>query len=383
MLNRIGLSEPHMTGREMTYIGEAIDSNWVAPAGPQLDTFEKKLSDYTGVKYATALSSGTAALHLALLTLGVRKDDLVLCQSLTFVASVNPVKYIGAIPVLIGSEAESWNLCPNVLEDAIKHYSKKGKKPKAIIAVHLYGMPVLLDPILEICRKYEIPLIEDAAEALGSTFRAKQLGSFGVIGILSFNGNKIITTSGGGAVLTDNQAHARQCLFLSTQAKDDAPHYEHSQIGYNYRLSNVCAAIGLAQIEVIDDRVQQRRSIFNLYHEQLSSLPGISFQEEPTGCFSNRWMTAIQIDPMSSDHLDSQKLRTILLNQNIETRPVWKPIHLQPCFSKAPYFGDSTSEKLFRAGLCLPSSSFLPTEAILRVCDAIKNAFHTHGAKGK
>jgi pyridoxal phosphate-dependent aminotransferase EpsN len=370
MKEKIWLSPPHMGGGEMKYIQEAFDTNWIAPVGPNVDGFENDLCIYTGSKYAVALSSGTAAIHLALIVLGIQKGDIVLCQSLTFVATANPIVYLGGIPVFIDSEPTTWNICPDALETAILHYIKVGKKPKAIIAVHLYGMPAKLNEIISLCKRYDIPLIEDAAEALGSEYRGKKSGTFGDIGILSFNGNKIITTSGGGAILSDNKEYIKKIRFLATQAKDDAPHYEHSQTGYNYRMSNVCAGIGRGQMEVLMSRIEKRRSIFDLYKNQLRNIPGITFQEEETGSFSNRWMTVVVFDPKEF-RIDSETVRLMFEKQNIETRPVWKPMHLQPLFKGAAYFGGNISENLFKNGLCLPSGSALPEMTVIEICNMI------------
>jgi len=376
MKTKIWLSPPHMSGAEMKYIQEAFNANWIAPVGPNIDCFEENLCRYISCRKAVALASGTASLHLALITLGIKTDDIVLCQSLTFAASANPIVYQGATPVFIDSEEITWNICPNALEDAIKFCLKKGKKPKAVIGVHLYGMPLQIKDILILCDRYDIPFIEDAAEALGSRYQDQPLGSFGKMGILSFNGNKIITTSAGGALLSSNELLSTRALFLATQAKNNTPHYEHSEIGYNYRMSNVCAGIGLGQLEVIDERVRQRRYNFNFYRDALSNLPGISFQNEPEDCFSNRWLTAILIDPAKSAGITRETVRLHLQNENIESRPVWKPMHLQPIFSGSCYFGGTTSEKLFVNGLCLPSGSNLTASELDRVVNCIKKSFH-------
>ena len=367
---RIWLSPPHMSGNEMKYIQEAIDGNWVAPVGPNVNAFEAALEKYLKCNVA-ALSSGTAALHLALVLLNVKRGDVVLCQSLTFAASANPIVYQGAVPVFIDSEKTTWNICPNALEDALKHYARKGKRPKAVIGVHLYGMPCMMDEVLFLCNKYGVPFIEDAAEALGSTYKGKMLGTFGEMGILSFNGNKIITTSGGGALLSNRREHIKKAKFLATQARDEAPHYEHSQIGFNYGLSNISAGIGRAQLEVIDDRVKRRRSNFDSYYKKLKKFPGISFQNEPPDCFSNRWLTAILVEPENSNEIAREDIRLNLAKENIESRQVWKPMHLQPVFSKAPYFGGKVSEELFEKGLCLPSGSDLSKLDLMSICKNI------------
>jgi pyridoxal phosphate-dependent aminotransferase EpsN len=358
MRDRIWLSPPHMSGREVVYVQEAFDSNWIAPAGPHITAFEEELAQFNNSNHVAALSSGTAALHLALILLNIGKGDIVLCQSLTFVASANPILYQGATPVFIDSETDTWNICPNVLEDALKFYHKVGKKPKAVIGVHLYGMPCMLDEILHLCEKYDVPFIEDAAEALGSMYKNKHAGGFGKIGIFSFNGNKIITTSGGGALVSKDCTLISRAKFLAAQAKDEAPYYAHSEMGYNYRMSNICAGIGRAQLEVLEERVDQRRNNYNFYKHKLSALPGISFQPEPVDIFSNRWLTAIRVDPKLSG-TDREKIRLHLESCNIESRPVWKPMHLQLLFKDAPYFGGSIGELLFNEGLCLPSGSSL------------------------
>ena len=347
-----------MGTKELEYVKEAFATNWIAPLGPHVDNFEKDLCAFTGAKYAAALSSGTAAIHLALILLDVKAGDLVLCQSLTFSASANPIVYQSAIPVFIDSETDTWNMDPEVLETAIVHYIQKKQKPKAIIVVHLYGMPAKIKEIMAVATKYGIPVIEDAAEALGSTFN-KPCGTFGDLGILSFNGNKIITTSGGGALISNNEEWINKAKFLATQARDNAPHYQHSQVGYNYRMSNVCAAIGRGQMEVLADRVQQRRKNFDFYQAGLAGYEGISFLNEPTGAFSNRWLTTILVDPTKTNGITREDLRLALTKENIESRPLWKPMHLQPVFEKAHYYGGNIAEKLFTNGLCLPSGSNL------------------------
>lgn len=371
---RIWLSPPHQSGREMKYIQDAFLSNWLAPIGPNIDGFEEELGDYLECKNVAALCSGTAALHMSLAILDIKRGDIVLCQSLTFAATAFPIAYQNATPVFIDSEKTTWSICPNALEDALKHYADNGKRPKAVIGVHLYGMPCQLDEILYLCNKYDVPFIEDAAEALGSTYKSKKLGSFGEMAILSFNGNKIITTSGGGALLSSSEGHVSKAKFLASQARDDAPHYEHSQIGYNNRLSNVCAGIGRGQLEVIEERVSQRRSNFDFYKNALTDLPGISFQEEPVGSFSNRWLTAILIDPKISNGLVPEDVRSRLERENIESRPLWKPMHLQPIFSDASYFGGKVSEELFQKGLCLPSGSDLSLKELNRISNIIVNS---------
>ncbi|MHA4737472.1 aminotransferase class I/II-fold pyridoxal phosphate-dependent enzyme [Dyadobacter sp. MSC1_007] len=367
MSYKIYLSPPHMSGREMKYIQEAFDSNWIAPVGPNIDAFEEELCHYTGSKYALAMSSGTAAIHLALKVLGVEKGDIVLCQALTFVATANPIMYVGATPAFIGSEPVTWNMCPEALEDAIRHYVRFNKKPKAIIVVHLYGMPAMLDEIMFLCKKYDIPLIEDAAEALGSEYKGRKVGTFGDIGVLSFNGNKIITTSGGGALLSDNKSYVEKAAFLATQARDRAPHYEHSEIGYNYRMSNVCAGIGRGQLEVIGDRVKQRRAVFELYIKHLGACQGMIFQQESAGSHSNRWLTSMLL----GEAAHAERVRHQLQSVGIEARPVWKPMHLQPLYGECDFFGGHVSEPLFQNGICLPSGSGLSHEEIAEVCGMI------------
>jgi dTDP-4-amino-4,6-dideoxygalactose transaminase len=372
MNTKIWLSSPHMGGQEFGFVKEAFDTNWIAPLGPHVDGFEKELSAYTGAAHVASLSSGTAALHLALILAGVERNDEVICQSMTFSASANPIAYQGAIPVFVDSEPDTWNMDPVLLENAIKDRIAKGKKPKAIIPVHLYGMPAKMDEIMHISQKYEIPVIEDAAEALGSTYNGKACGTFGEFGILSFNGNKIITTSGGGALIGSDE-HVQKAKFLATQARDPAPHYQHSHIGYNYRMSNVCAGIGRGQLLVLDERVAQRRANYEFYVEQLSSLKGINFLGEASGNFSNRWLTTILIDPAQSGGITREDVRLTLEKDNIESRPLWKPMHMQPVFQDAPSYLNGLSEKLFNIGLCLPSGSNLTAAELERVTSIIKN----------
>jgi dTDP-4-amino-4,6-dideoxygalactose transaminase len=367
MQDKIWLSSPHMSGNEQTYVNEAFATNWIAPLGPHVNGFEQDLANYTGSKHVAALSAGTAALHLALIMLGIKAGDEVICQSMTFSASANPIAYQGAIPVFVDSEKDTWNMCPLLLEEAIVDRIKNGKKPKAIIPVHLYGMPAKMTEINAVANKYEIPVIEDAAEALGSTLNGKPMGTFGLMGILSFNGNKIITTSGGGALVSDVEAYIIKSRFLATQARDEAPHYQHSEIGYNYRMSNVCAAIGRGQMEVLDDRVAKRRANFERYNNDLGKFEGISFLTEPVGYFSNRWLTTILIDPNLTGGVTREKIAENLAVENIESRPLWKPMHLQPVFAESPFYGNGTSEKLFENGLCLPSGSNLSDEDLAKV----------------
>jgi dTDP-4-amino-4,6-dideoxygalactose transaminase len=371
---KIWLSSPHMGGKEREFVTEAFDSNWVAPLGPNVDGFEKDLATFTGTGYAAALSSGTAAIHLSLIMLGVSAGDYVICQSFTFSASANPIVYQGAIPVFIDSEKDTWNMSPEFLEAALQDLKSKGIKPKAIIPVHLYGMPAKMDEILKIAAAYEVPIIEDAAEALGSSLNGKACGSFSDFGVLSFNGNKIITTSGGGALISNKEEHIKMARFLSTQARDNAPHYQHSHIGYNYRMSNISAGIGRGQMLVLQDRVNQRRKNFDFYKTELAGIEGIELLDEDKGAFSNRWLTCITVDPTKTKGgVSREDIRLALDTENIESRPLWKPMHLQPVFANAPFYGDGTAEKLFEIGLCLPSGSNLSQEDLNRVIQVMKS----------
>jgi len=364
-----------MGGTEQKYVQQAFDTNWIAPLGPNVNGFEKDLANYTGVKAASALSSGTAALHLAMIMLGVKPGDEVIASSFTFSASVNPIAYLGATPVLTDSEPDTWNMCPEMLEAAIKDRISKGKKPKAIIPVHLYGMPAKIEQILEVANRYEIPVIEDAAEALGSRYKNKSLGTFGLMGILSFNGNKIITTSGGGALISNDEKLIEKSRFLATQARDNAPHYQHSEIGYNYRMSNVVAGIGRGQMEALDKHIALRRENFKFYKENLSGFKGISFLKEPNeDYFSNHWLTCIQVDPEKTNGVTRETLRLAMESENIESRPLWKPMHLQPVFKECPFYGEGISDALFEKGLCLPSGSNLTAEDKFRVIKTILKA---------
>jgi dTDP-4-amino-4,6-dideoxygalactose transaminase len=348
-----------MGGNEEAYVKEAFDSNWIAPLGPNVNLFEKALETYLGdATHVATLSSGTAAIHLALKILGVTAGDEVICQSFTFSASANPIAYLGATPIFVDSETETWNMSPILLEKAIVDRIRMGKKPKAIIAVHLYGMPYKVDEITAIGHNYNIPIIEDSAEALGSTFKNHKCGTFGSIGILSFNGNKIITTSGGGALCSNNEKYKERAIYLATQARDDAPHYQHSEIGHNYRMSNVLAGIGRGQMEVLPDHVNKRRSNFEFYSERLGHLKGISFLDEPNHFFSNRWLTCLLTDSYEK----REAIRISLQEYNIESRPLWKPLHLQPVFLASPVYEDGTAKNLFERGLCLPSGSNLHQE---------------------
>ena len=369
--NKIWLSSPHMGGAEQNYVKEAFDTNWIAPLGPNVTGFENDISGYlkNDVNVA-ALSSGTGAIHLGLQMLGVGRGDEVLCQSFTFSASANPILYLGAKPVFIDSEKETWNISPDLLEDAIKNRLLKGIKPKAIVAVHLYGMPYNIKAIHAVAEKYEIPVLEDSAEALGSTYNGRKCGTFGDIAVLSFNGNKIITTSGGGALVSKNKEYTDKAVYLATQARDDAAHYQHSEIGYNYRMSNVLAGIGRGQMEVLDDRVSARRFNYNFYFDNLKTIQEIVFLDEPKGYTSNRWLTCV----LTPSFEIREQIRLALLNENIESRPLWKPMHLQPVFENELNFSDGTSEDLFNRGLCLPSSSNLLEEDLMRIVSIIKFA---------
>ena len=365
--SKIWLSSPHMGDSEMAYVNEAFDTNWIAPVGPHLNRFEEKISDISNGYSVAALSSGTAAIHLALVLLGVCDGDEVLCSSFTFSASANPIVYQRAKPIFIDSEYDTWNMCPNKLEEAIQSRLKEGVKPKAIIVVHLYGMPAKMNEIKAVANKFEIPIVEDAAEGLGSTYFEQPLGTLSDIGIFSFNGNKIITTSSGGALISSNNEYVKKAKFLSTQARDDAPHYEHSNIGFNYRLSNVCAAIGLGQLEVLHERVEQRRNNHSFYEKVLTYSDKIQFLKEPDGFYSNRWLSTILLPDFDS----REKIRLALAQENIESRPLWKPMHLQPIFKDCLIFGGSVCEELFERGLCLPSGSNLDESDLTRVTDKI------------
>lgn len=381
MKPKIWLSSPHMGGAEQTFVQKAFDTNWIAPLGPNVNEFEADLQHYTGAKHAAALSSGTSAIHLALIMLDVQPGDVVICQSMTFSASANPIVYQGATPVFVDSEPDTWNMSPEFLEKAIVDQIARGKKPKAIIPVHLYGMPAQMHQIMEVAAKYNIPVIEDAAEALGSNIHEKKCGSFGKFGILSFNGNKIITTSGGGALLSDDGELIHQARFLSTQSRDNAPHYEHTQIGYNYRMSNVLAGIGRGQMEVLDERVAARRRNFGRYASYFEKVTTkgfeIGFQTEPEGYFSNRWLTTITIDPEKNKGISRESLRIAFEAENIECRPLWKPMHLQPVFQYCPFYGNGLSEHLFDTGLCLPSGSNLTNDDFDRILTVLDSVFHS------
>lgn len=391
-----------MGGQEQKFVNEAFETNWIAPLGPNVNGFEEDLREYVGTKAAGAFTSGTASIHLALILLGVKAGDEVLCQSFTFSATANPIRYVGAIPVFIDSEPNTWNMDPDLLEQAIldrggdmndgrgtppgpplerggDSLSLNNKLPKAIIAVHLYGMPARMEEIRAIGEKYGIPVIEDAAESLGAHISGKKTGSFGKVGILSFNGNKIITTSGGGALISDDDELIQKARFLSTQARDDAPHYQHSEIGYNYRMSNIVAGIGRGQMMVLENRINQRRANFKRYKDYFSKWNdsgfNIEFQEEPVGYFSNRWLTAIVVDPAKNHGLTREEIRLKLQEENIESRPLWKPMHLQPVFEGFPYYGSGVSDQLFEHGLCLPSGSNLTENDFERIFRALDHIF--------
>jgi dTDP-4-amino-4,6-dideoxygalactose transaminase len=376
---KIWLSSPHIGTREHVYVNEAFNTNWIAPLGPHVNAFEQGLEAQTNTNHAAALSSGTSAIHLALILLGVKASDNVFCQSMTFSASANPIAYQGAKPVFIDSENDTWNMDPALLRIALEEAKKNRKLPKAIIPVHLYGMPAKMVEILEIAKEYEVPVIEDAAEALGSRIENKPCGSFGEFGVLSFNGNKIITTSGGGALLSQDGDMIEKARFLATQARDLAPHYQHSQIGYNYRMSNVLAGIGRGQLEVLNDRVEARRSNYERYKKYFSKQTNsgftIQFQEEPADYYSNRWLTCILVDPILNNGLTREIIRLALEEVNIESRPLWKPMHQQPIFSDSKAYLNGVSDKLFEDGLCLPSGSNLTDEEFDRIFERLDFVF--------
>lgn len=376
MNTKIWLSSPHMGGNEQKYINEAFEENWVAPLGPNVNGFENDLEQFLGKNAkVAALSAGTAALHLALIECGVVHGDEVICQSMTFSASANPIAYCGATPVFVDSEPDTWNMCPKTLREAIEDRIQKETKPKAIIVVHLYGMPAKMDEITAVAQEFQIPIIEDAAEALGSTYKGQACGTFGRFGVLSFNGNKIITTSGGGALVCHTEEDKDKTVFLSTQARDNAPHYQHSHIGFNYRMSNIVAGIGRGQMEVLKDRVAARRAMHNFYVDLFKNIEGVTVFSEPGDDFySNHWLSAIIIDPEVTGK-DREGLRLAFLEDNIESRPLWKPMHLQPVFEAAPYYGGNISEKLFDNGLCLPSGSNLSDDDRERITKIVHAYF--------
>ncbi len=371
---RIYLSPPDVGPDEQALVADAFASNWIAPLGPHVDAFEREFALHVGSTHAVALSSGTAALHLALRQLGVSAGDEVFCSTLTFVASANPIVYEGGTPVFLDCERESWNLDPNILADALRDRARAGKKPKALVLVHLYGQSANLDPIIALCEQYGVTLIEDAAEALGATHHDRPVGTRGRVGVFSFNGNKIITTSGGGMLVTDDAAFATQARFLATQARDRAPHYEHSQMGFNYRLSNVLAAIGRGQLRHLAEKVARRRAHFDFYQKSLGDLPGVAFMPEAPWGRANRWLTCLTIDPALAQ-TDREKIRLALEKENIEARPVWKPMHAQPLFARAPRFGGTVADGLFAHGLCLPSGSNLTDGDRARVAATVRQCF--------
>ena len=374
--DKIWLSSPHMGGGEQKYVQEAFDTNWIAPLGPNVSGFEQDLEKYLGGNHhVAALSSGTAALHLALIVLGVQAGDEVICQSMTFSASANPIVYLGATPIFVDSEAVTWNLCPIALETAIVDRISLGKKPKAIIAVHLYGVPFNVAEIRKIAKIYQIPIIEDSAEALGSSYDNQKCGTLGDIGILSFNGNKIITTSGGGALVTKDPKIKEKVVFLATQARDYAPHYQHSEIGYNYRISNVCAGIGRGQMEVLEDHVQARRAMHAFYLDIFKNIEGVTVFQATSESYANYWLSAIIVDESKTNGITREQLRLFFETYNIETRPLWKPMHLQPIFSKYPYYGGAVAATLFEKGLCLPSGSNLTDNERNKIKKVIADLF--------
>lgn len=375
---KIWLSSPHMGGNEEKYVKEAFDSNWIAPLGPNVNGLEKDLEGYLGQDSSVgALSSGTAAIHLGLILLGVEAGDSVICQSMTFSASANPILYLGATPIFIDSEMETWNLCPLALEESIIDSIAQGKKPKAIIAVHLYGVPYKIEEVRAVADKYGIPILEDSAEALGSSYKGQKCGTFGDIGVLSFNGNKIITTSGGGAIITANKKLKEKALFYATQSRDDAAHYEHSEIGYNYRMSNICAGIGRGQMEVLDAHVGMRIKMHDFYVRLFKDIEGVTVFSSPNADYSaNYWLSALLISPDATHGITVEDLRIAFEKENIESRPLWKPMHMQPIFSDYPYYGTRLAETLFENGLCLPSGSNLTSEDRARIAEVVYQKFN-------
>lgn len=377
---KIWLSSPHMGGNELSYINEAFENNWIAPLGANVDGLENDLQDYLSQNsFVGALSSGTAAVHLGLILLGVKAGDEVICQSMTFSASANPILYQGATPVFIDSELDTWNLCPIALEEAILDRIAKGKKPKVIVAVHLYGVPYKIEEIRAVADKYEIPILEDSAEAIGSSYKGQKCGTFGDIGVFSFNGNKVITTSGGGVIITKTKALKDKALFFATQSRDDAPHYQHSAIGYNYRMSNICAGIGRGQMEVLEERVNLRRKMHTFYVDLFQNIPGVNVFTAPNeDYFANYWLSSILIEPQLTNGIDREALRLAFQAENIESRPLWKPMHMQPIFEEYPYYGNKVAETLFEKGLCLPSGSNLTDEDRARIKNVIFGLFRNN-----
>ena len=374
---KIWLSSPHLDGNEQKYVQEAFDANWIGSEGSGLNGLEQDLENYLGNQsHVGALSSGTAAIHLGLILLGVKAGDTVICQSMTFSASANPILYLGATPIFIDSELETWNLCPLALEEAITGSIGKGRKPKAIIAVHLYGVPYQIEDIRAVANRYDIPILEDSAEALGSSYKGQRCGTFGDIGVLSFNGNKIITTSGGGAIVTKTKVLKDKALFFATQSRDNAPHYQHSEIGYNYRMSNICAGIGRGQMEVLVTHVALRRKMHDLYVDVFKNIEGVTVFTVPNeDYFANYWLSAIVVEPQLTKGIDSESMRLAFEAENIECRPLWKPMHLQPVFEKYPYYGKRVAETLFEKGLCLPSGSNLTDDERGRIAAVVKLFF--------
>lgn len=363
-----------MGGQELDFVHEAFASNYIAPVGPQIDAFEQEFAELVGAKYAAAVASGTAALHLLLRYAGVTSDDIVFCSTFTFVGSVSPIMYQGATPVFIDSDHSSWNMDPALLASELEQRAVQGTLPKAVVLVHLYGQPADIDPIKAACDKHGVLLIEDAAEALGAKYKGKVPGTFGLAGFYSFNGNKIITTSGGGMIVSDDEALIRKVKFWATQARDNAAHYQHTEVGYNYRMSNVLAAIGRGQLRVLDDRVQRKREIFARYREQLSDLPGISFMPEPDFAYSTRWLTCLTINPAQAGTSRDTVIQE-LENNNIESRPTWKPMHLQPLYTDCAAVGGQVAEEIFRNGLCLPSGTAMSEEDLDRVVHIVRDCW--------
>ncbi|WP_338705409.1 DegT/DnrJ/EryC1/StrS family aminotransferase [Priestia aryabhattai] len=383
--SKIYLSPPHMSGDEKRYIDEAFETNWIAPLGPNVDAFEKELASYVGVSEAVAVSSGTAAIHLALSLLEVTKGDIVFCSTLTFVASANPIIYQGAEPVFIDSEPETWNMSPEALKKALQDAFIQGKLPKAVIVVNLYGQSAKMDQILSLCNQYNVPVIEDAAESLGSTYKGKASGSFGKFGVYSFNGNKIITTSGGGMLVSNDIDELQKARFLATQARDSAPHYQHSQLGYNYRMSNILAGVGRAQLQVLEKRVETRRKIFERYYQELSSLSGIAFMPELSNTKTNRWLTVLTVNEKEAG-TSAAELVQAFTEQNIEARPVWKPLHMQPLFKGARYYSHEENKdvahQLFKTGICLPSGSSMTENEQNKVIKCLKKGLGVLNKEG-
>ncbi|WP_167341853.1 DegT/DnrJ/EryC1/StrS family aminotransferase [Nonlabens sp. SY33080] len=375
--DKIWLSSPHMGGTERDFVKEAFDTNWVAPLGPNVNGFEEDLKNYQGENvHVAALSSGTAAIHLALIQAGVGPGDEVLCQSFTFCGTTNPILYLGAIPVMVDSEPETWNICPESLKQAYEDRVKKGKTPKALLSVHLYGMPYKIDEIHAFAKAKQLTVIEDSAEALGSTYKGRKCGTFGDYGILSFNGNKIITTSGGGAMVVPSKERKEKTVFLATQARDNAPHYQHSEVGYNYRMSNISAGIGRGQMQVLDKHISLRRDMHQFYSKLFNQIPGVTLLSEPNSDFySNHWLSAILIDPKKSGGITREDLRLAFEVENIESRPLWKPMHLQPLYQEYPFYGIGVCERLFENGLCLPSGSNLTDSDRSRIEEVVHKVF--------